>query len=102
MTLSFSEDYILENERVKLMPLKVSHIEELIKISEDESLWTYFFEHGKTMESLTKYIDSAIKKRSINKEYPFVIYDKSKRQFAGCTRFYEYSDELKTIKLGHS
>ena len=102
MTLNFSEDYILENERVKLIPLEASHIQELIKVSHDESIWTYFFEHGKTIESLTKYVASAIKNRSINKEYPFVIYDKAKSQFAGCTRLYEYSDELKIIKLGHS
>ena len=66
MILNFSEDYILENERVKLMPLEVSHIKELFKVSQDESIWTYFFEHGKTMESLTKYVESAIKKRNLN------------------------------------
>lgn len=54
------------------------------------------------MESLTKYVESSIKKRNLNKEYPFVIYDRAKRQYAGCTRLYEYSDELKIIKLGHS
>lgn len=102
MTLNFSDDYILENARVKLMPLQINHIKDLIEISKDESIWTYFFEHGKDIESLTTYVKSAIANRTLNKEYPFAIYDKEKGKYAGCTRFYEYSKELGTIKLGHT
>ncbi|WP_400076531.1 GNAT family N-acetyltransferase [Winogradskyella sp. R77965] len=102
MKLNFSEDYVIENKRVKLMPLQKSHIKDLIKISKDESIWIYFFEHGKDLESLTKYVESAIANRKLNKEYPFVIYDKKSNQFAGSTRLYEYSEDLGTIKLGHT
>ncbi|WP_340155304.1 GNAT family protein [uncultured Winogradskyella sp.] len=100
--LNFSEDYILENERVRLLPLQISHIKELIKISKEESIWIHFFEKGNNIESLTNYVISAINYRNLKKEYPFVIYDKSKKQFAGCTRLYDYSKELNTIKLGHT
>ncbi|WP_299108429.1 GNAT family protein [uncultured Winogradskyella sp.] len=102
MILNFSEDYILENERVRLLPLQISHIKELIKISKEESIWIHFFEKGNNIESLTNYVISAINYRNLKKEYPFVIYDKSKKQFAGCTRLYDYSEELNTIKLGHT
>lgn len=102
MILNFSDDYILENARVRLMPLQINHIKNLIEISKDESIWTYFFEHGKDLESLTAYVESAIANRNLNKEYPFAIYDKEKCKYAGCTRFYEYSEELGTIKLGHT
>lgn len=102
MILNFSKDYILENERVRLLPLQISHIKELIKISKDESIWIHFFEKGNNIESLTNYVISALNYRNLKKEYPFAIYDKLKKQFAGCTRLYDYSNELKTIKLGHT
>lgn len=102
MILDFYEDYILENERVRLLPLQISHIKELIKISREERIWIHFFEKGNNIESLTNYVISAINYRHLKKEYPFVIYDKSKKQFAGCTRLYDYSNELQTIKLGHT
>jgi RimJ/RimL family protein N-acetyltransferase len=31
-----------------------------------------------------------------------VVFDKIKKQYTGTTRFYDYSSELKTIKLGHT
>jgi RimJ/RimL family protein N-acetyltransferase len=102
MILNFFDDYVLENERVRLIPLQKNHIEDLIQISSDESIWTYFFEHGKDLESLTAYVESAITNRELNKEYPFVIYDKAKDKYAGSTRLYEYSEDLDTIKLGHT
>lgn len=102
MKLHFSQDYVLENTRVKLMPLQKSYIKELIKISKEESIWTYFFENGKDLDSLSEYVDTAITNRKLKKEYPFVIFDKTKGEYAGSTRFYEYSPELKTIKLGHT
>lgn len=102
MILNFSEDYILENERVKLVPLERSHLTELIKISQDKTIWTYFFEKGFNIELLSNYINSAINYRTLKKEYPFVIYDKQNGQFAGSTRLYDYSNELKIIKIGHT
>lgn len=102
MELNFSENYVLENDKVKLLPLHSNHVKELIKVSRDESIWTYFFEHGKDVDSLATYVETALKNRSLKKEYPFVIFDKTNDQYAGCTRFYEYSFDLQTIKLGHT
>lgn len=102
LNFDFSNDYVLENERVKLSPLKLEHIESLIEISNESSIWTYMLEKGNDWEHLTKYILSAVNKRKFKKEYPFIVYDKQKDAFAGTTRLYEYSSALKTIKLGHT
>jgi len=102
MALNFSEDYILENRRVKLIPLRINHIKNLIEISKDESIWIYFFEHGKDLGSLTTYVESAIENRKLGREYPFAIYDKRTGKYAGSTRFYDYSQDINTIKLGHT
>ncbi|GAA3592976.1 GNAT family protein [Flavivirga amylovorans] len=100
--LDFSQDYVLEDGYVKLMPLKIEHIEYLLGISNEQNLWTYFLDKGNGLENLTNYISSTVHKRKLQKEYPFVVFDKIKKQYAGTTRFYDYSSELKTIKLGHT
>ena len=47
-------------------------------------------------------MESAVKHRKLKKEYPFAIYDKRKKCYAGCTRFYEFLSDFNTIKLGHT
>lgn len=100
--LKFLKEYILENKFVRLTPMKRSHINSLLEISKDEDIWVYFLEKGNGLKNLTAYIDNTIKKRKEKKEYAFIVFDKLKNQFVGTTRFYEYSSELKTIKLGHT
>ena len=98
----FSENYVLEDDTAKLIPLIEEHIAPLSKISNDPEIWKYFFEKGDTPTNLTTYIRAAIENRDSNKEYPFVVFDKKSRQYAGTTRLYEYSGEMKTVKLGHT
>ena len=98
----FAKDYILEDDFVKLIPLKSKHIKDLLKISNDPEIWKYFFEKGDTLENLTQYVLSAIANRKVEKKYPFVVLDRHMDQYAGVTCFYQYSSELQTIKLGHT
>ena len=101
-TLTFSKEYIFEDEKVRLSPLELIHISELVSASEDAFIWKYMLEKGNGLENLTKYVSRAVHQRKLGKEYPFVVYDKASEEFVGTTRFYEYSDEIKTIKLGHT
>lgn len=100
--LDFSKDYILEDHRVRLEPLQLSHANELVEASKDPFIWVYFFEKGNGLENLTNYISNAIEQRKLRKEYPFVVYDKTNEKYVGTTRFYEYSSDIQTIKLGHT
>ncbi|RKR14880.1 RimJ/RimL family protein N-acetyltransferase [Maribacter vaceletii] len=102
MAFNFLENYILENDRVKLSPLHSFHINELVSISEESDLWTHFIEKGNGRENLEAYINESINNRKLKKEYPFIVFDKKNEKYAGTTRFYEYSQELKNIKLGHT
>ncbi len=98
----FSKNYTLENDRVRLSPLQLEHIDALSILSENAEIWMYFLEKGQGKTALTNYITEAIQKRKENSEYPFVIFDKKTHQFAGITRFYSYDAALKIIKLGHT
>ncbi|MEM9846739.1 MAG: GNAT family protein [Bacteroidota bacterium] len=99
---NFQSIYQLENERVQLLPMQMKHLEHLVELSEDPAIWTYFLEKGNGRKNLTAYFKNALQNRALGKEYPFVVFDKLQQKYTGTTRFYEFSKELQTIKLGHT
>ena len=100
--LDFSKDYILENDTVRLSPLQKKHVKELSVQSNDPDIWTYLLEKGRSFEQLEVYVSQALENRKVSKEYPFIVYDKIQGRSAGTTRLYDYSKQLKIIKLGHT
>ncbi|NET34411.1 MAG: GNAT family N-acetyltransferase [Cyanothece sp. SIO1E1] len=102
VTFDFNKDYILENDTTRLSPLGLDHITDLQSISEESSIWTYFLENGQGIENLTPYIHTAVENRKQGREYPFVVYDKRSNTYAGLTRLYEWNEDLRTVKLGHT
>ena len=102
LNFDFKENYILEDDFVKLSPLKIEHVENLIKIANETDIWKYSFVKGNGIENLTKYIQSTIDNRKAKKDYPFVVFDKIKNQFAGSTRYCEIVPSLNAIRLGYT
>ena len=100
--LDYAKDYILQDKNVILSPLKKEHVQHLLEISNDKSIWTYFLENGYGQHGLNNYVNKAIQNRKKKIEYPFVIFDKVKNSYAGTTRLYEYNADIRTIKLGHT
>jgi RimJ/RimL family protein N-acetyltransferase len=102
LNFDFKENYILEDDFVKMSPLKIEHVENLIEIANETDIWKYSFVKGNGIENLTKYIQSTIDNRKTEKDYPFVVFDKIKNQFAGSTRYCEIVPSLKAIRLGYT
>lgn len=102
MQLDWSKEYILENKFVRISPLNTEHIPLLYNLSLDPGIWTYFLKKGQGGKKYHTYMNNALTQKAAQKEYPFVIFDKTKKQYAGMTRFYAYSHQLQTIKLGHT
>ena len=100
--LDFTKEYILEDDVVKLVPLADNHIEELTDIAQEDNLWTYFLSKSNGQNSFSDYVLDTIAQREAGKEYPFAVYDKVKKRYSGSTRFFEYSEELNTIRLGYT
>lgn len=102
LNFDFTKNYVLEDDFVKLSPLKIEHVQELIEIANEPEIWKYSFFKGNGIENLTKYIQSALENREAAKEYPFIVYDKIKKQYAGSTRYCEVNPRLKAIRLGYT
>ncbi|WP_407482893.1 GNAT family N-acetyltransferase [Elizabethkingia meningoseptica] len=105
MILSFSKDYILENERVLLSPMKEDDFNRLLEFSENEpEIWDYstLSSYAAGKDNLKKYIDFALDSREKNIAYPFIVYDKLKNRVAGSTRFYNINLDQKILEIGYT
>ena len=99
----FKQDYTLENQIVRLRPLLLTDYENLLPFSETEpELWKYSLQSASGKENLKLYIQNAISAREQKKEYPFIVFDKIKNQYAGSTRFYDIQPLYKTLQLGYT
>jgi N-acetyltransferase len=101
--ISFPEDLVLENERVLLRPLQPQDLEFLKPYAEQEpEIWTYSLVSAAGTTGMKSYIDYAIEQRHLKKEYPFIVFDKKTKAFAGSTRFYNIQLAFSTTVLGYT
>ncbi|KAA3621810.1 MAG: N-acetyltransferase [Flavobacterium sp.] len=103
MNFDPGKNYILENDRVLLRPLQSKDLSELLNFSEEESeLWTYSLTPAGGRENLSTYIDHAIQQRELGVAYPFIVFDKKEKRYAGSTRFYDIQPYHNTLQLGYT
>ena len=101
--MDLSKEYVLENNCVILRPLQSSDCRNLqhFAIAEPE-IWQYSLIPINSIESLSNYIEQALKERETGKSYPFVVIDKQSGNYAGSTRFYDIQPAFKTLQLGYT
>lgn len=99
--IDFNEDYILENDVVRLTPLTISDYDNLVHFSTQEpDLWHFSLMQANSPENMKLYIEKAIEGRTKRNAYAFTVYDKRTNQYAGCTRFYDIQPDYATLQLG--
>lgn len=99
--INFNEDYILENDVVRLTPLVMKDYDHLVHFATQEpDLWYYSLMQANTPEKMKLYVEKAIDDRTKGNSYPFTVYDKRTNQYAGCTRFYDIQPDYSTLQLG--
>lgn len=99
----YREIYTLEDPRVLLRPLEESDEEHLMPFSLGEpELWTYSLNSAAGVENLREYIRLALGARWGGREYPFIVYDKQRKAYAGSTRFYDIQTYHRTLQLGYT
>jgi RimJ/RimL family protein N-acetyltransferase len=105
MTLNFNPqtDYILEDDRILLRPLKETDLQFLLPFALNEpDTWKYSLISAKGEEGMRNYINDALKAKAAGREYPFIVYDKKTGEYAGSTRFYDILPSYQTVQLGYT
>jgi RimJ/RimL family protein N-acetyltransferase len=97
------EDYILEDDFVLLRALQKEDHEFLLPFALTEpDTWKYSLVTAAGNEGLSYYMQLALDARVEGKEYPFIVFDKTKNTYAGSTRFYDINVAYKTLQLGYT
>ena len=97
------QEYVLEDDCVLLRPLQRSDCKNLLYYSLNEpDLWQYSLQKAAGEENLKLYIETALEAKKNKKEYPFIVFDKRKSQYAGSTRFYDMQLSYSTLQLGYT
>ncbi|WP_298500084.1 GNAT family protein [uncultured Algibacter sp.] len=90
----------LENQRAKLSPLSMDNYMHLLNIAKQENLVQYSPSKVDTPEDLKAYVQTALNRQLDKKAIPFIIFDKDKQEFAGCTRFGHINWHNKVLYIG--
>jgi RimJ/RimL family protein N-acetyltransferase len=98
-----STEYILEDERVKLQPIKLEDWEHFKDLpSHSPEIWQYSLVAIQNQEDLKKYFESTVEARNAGTAYAFIVLDKLTESFVGCTRFYDIQLQFQTTQLGYT
>lgn len=96
-------NYTLEDGRVRLTPLQMSHAQNLLPIALAEpETWEYSLVSAAGKDGLQNYIKLALDARHAGREYPFAVFDKKTNGHAGSTRFYDINLPYLTLQLGYT
>jgi RimJ/RimL family protein N-acetyltransferase len=99
----FTNDYVLEDERVILRPITVSDTEHLDQyVINEPEIWQFSLVAIQKPEDLKGYIETAIQGRNDKNAYPFIVFDKITNSYVGSTRFYDIQLGFETTQLGYT
>lgn len=102
-SFNFQKEYILENDRVLLRPLVLDDFEILKYFALNQpEIWKYSQQPASGLENLKTYMDFALEARKAEIGYAFAVLDKSTKQIAGSTRFYDFQKIHNTVQLGYT
>lgn len=99
--INFENDYVLENDKIRLRPMLESDYDLLLEYSVNEpDIWKFNGNEPNSAENLKRYIAKALYNRKIEMDYPFTVVHKQENKVIGTTRLYSINKINKTTELG--
>jgi N-acetyltransferase len=103
VTFPFTHPIVLENEQVLLRPLQADDYEHLLPFAlQEPDLWKFSLISAAGSDGMRAYIDTALEEKEKNNQYPFVVFNKQAKMYAGSTRFYDIQPINSTAQLGYT
>ncbi len=97
------QEYIFEDERVLLRPVKDADWEFFTDLPESSpEIWQYSLMAIQNKEDLKDYFQQAINARKEGSSYTFVVFDKLTKEWVGCTRFYDIQLKFQSTQIGYT
>ena len=92
----------LSGTHVELVPLDLSHQEDLCKIGLDSELWKLTTNEIRTPADMQNYVATALNDRAAGTSLPFVIIEKSSGKIIGSSRYHSYNKANRRLVIGHT
>lgn len=94
---------VLEGKRVKMIPLKIEHADELWETAKDESIWTYYtFRRIENINKFKEFLQSSLVEAESGKGFTFTIIDKSTGKMKGGTSFLDIQPASRSLEIGRT
>jgi len=90
----------LENDRARLALLDLSNYKHLLPIASQKDLVQYSPSRIETPDELKSFVQTAVDHYYHRTAIPFIVFDKEKQAYAGCTRFMNINWEHKVLEIG--
>ena len=96
--MNFSIQPTLESENLKLIPLKEDDFERLFEVASDPKVW----EQHPNKERYKREVFENFFKGAMESKGAFLVLNKNSDEVLGCTRFYDFDEEKKSILIGYT
>lgn len=92
----------LIGQRVKLIPLDTSHLDQLSLLAQEKSIWEFnpFDTDGDNIEKLLRGLNQSIERRKTGEHYPFAIVRSDNNKVIGTTRYWQINQEHRSLEIG--
>ena len=91
---------IIEGERIRLIQLEYSHVEDLFDAGNHSDIWSYLPNRVEVIGDMFEIFDYALKSKEMGLEFPFVVYDKQLDIIVGSTRLLNISVANRNFEIG--
>ncbi len=95
---SFNLQPTLENEFIRIVPLKAEDFERLYAIASDPLIW----EQHPNKDRYKREVFETFFKGAMESQGAFLVYDHKTNTVIGSSRYYEADEEKKTIAIGYT
>jgi RimJ/RimL family protein N-acetyltransferase len=96
--MKFNLQPTLENEFVKIQPLRESDFETLYTVASDSLIW----EQHPNKDRYKREVFEIFFKGAIESGGAFLVFDKQTGEAIGSSRFYDYCEENKSVLIGYT
>lgn len=90
----------LENEWVRLEPLRLNHLESLWEIAGDPRVSQHLPVRFESKGDMERFILDSLAREEADSALPFAIWSKSENRFVGSSALFDFSDERRAIEIG--
>jgi RimJ/RimL family protein N-acetyltransferase len=94
------QPFVLEGKFVRLEPMTESHVEALVEVGFEESLWKWIPTQCKTREDMENYVRLALSDQERGIALPFVTIEQASGTVIGSTRFGNIDVANKRAEIG--